>query len=210
MLRKFKFIVSVIMIFMAGTFVSQGQTPEQVTRNFLDRFSSYPLQFSYKLTMAATDDTVMEFGEVVVYKNQFCLTNGSFEVRSDGENVWNVNEDSQEVVIQPADNLDANPILMIRSLDEHFRQLSVSYTSKGGDKVVMATFAAEKAYMGISNIILYINDAKLVAVDFKTKDGISLNVDIPSFTYLNERPSSTKFTYSDSSFGSSWVVTDLR
>jgi hypothetical protein len=210
MSAKCKYMISAIIVFMAGIFVSVAQTPAEQTKIFLDRFSTHPLQFSYRLTILAADKTITESGEVVVCEDSYCLTNGGFESRSDGESVWNVNEDSQEVIIQPATDVDANPILMIRSLEEHFKQVSTTYSAKDGGKVVMAAFAAEKGYMGISDVVLYISDNKLVAADFKTKDGISLNVDIPSFTYLDELPSSSKFSYSKKNFDSSWVVTDLR
>ena len=163
--------------------VSLGSHAQNIP--LLDRVPGHRVVFDYTYSLEQKNVPMREVtsGQVVVEDNCFSLSGLGLEIRSDGENRWSVDREAKEVVIETVDDDDlvTNPALFISSYLKIRDRLKVNASSSDSLDVTLTLDDDTKARFVLKGIV-----------------------------FLEPTGEKKDFTFDGKSFGSDYLITDLR
>ena len=182
-----------------------------------DDFSSklITLKFSYVIEMATSDMTGE--GTVSFQDSQYRLSANGLEVYCDGKDIWMVDSNAKEVIVEPvtedASAFMQNPAMLFTGLKDNFEVVKVSeggHVREPGVKDVVFTLRPT-VECGIEECAIQIrkNGDLYYGTFIMSDDQVDIvRVLVNSITRSEKR--SMEYFRPDQSFDSSWIVTDLR
>lgn len=177
---------------------------------FRNHLLSSRAEFSYDFTVHGKTK-VIGSGKAVLQNDCFLVKGNGLEIYCDGKEVWTVDRGNEEVMVESLNigssaDIYANPALFIRFLTDAF---DVKTSSSSGSSVQYTLVPKGKSDMAELSVSISPNGSSLRKASVKMKDGTATDFAIPSFKFVSAGPAA-EFHVSESDFGRSYVITDLR
>jgi len=198
------------LVLLPGLLASAQQ--KDVLKTFTSKADTQKASFTYKFTAGSS---MSGSGSVVLQGNCFKLSAGSVEMTCNGKDLWTVDKEAEEAIIEPVDTPETagafNPALLITALDQAFSIKGQNTTTVGGKKAIRYILVPKQKGSDLTELVAVIAEdaSALYSLKCTIKDGTVTNFTIPSFTF-GPKSDISEFTVSDSAFGKNYIVTDLR
>ncbi|MBQ6688212.1 MAG: outer membrane lipoprotein carrier protein LolA [Bacteroidales bacterium] len=170
--------------------------------------SHVELVYSYSFRMSGVNNVGQ--GILSAQDDLWHVDGNGIQMWCDGSSMWVVDPSLKEVVIEPAvleaDYL-SNPALLFTRMDDCFN-VRMARSSADGDTMLYVLEPKHSGDIDYCNIEVFKDDASIKSATFAMTDGNLLNIEVSSMTFSPKRPH-TSFR-PQTSFDSSWIVTDLR
>lgn len=189
-----------------------GAQQKSALSTFTEKVAVNKAAFTYKFSAG---QAMNGSGSASVFGDCFSIRMGAFEMTCNGTTMWTVDRNSEEVIIEPVDSPEAagafNPALLIGSIGDAFNVKSEAPTTVNGKKAIRYTLVPKVSSIDIKELVITIAEdaSAMYSLKATVKDGTVTNITIPSFSF-GPKADASEFTVKDSSFGSSYVITDLR
>ena len=215
MLRMLKMTLTAILMLLPFVAVAQyiGYA-QSLSRRFSDAERGSCVTFSYSFTMRG-NAPVRGDGTAVLQGNMFIVKGNGMEIWCDGKSRWTADRTAKELIVEDVDGLasiEANPALLISSLESSFRptETAVESVSGSGKKLHKVSYVPSVKGTGVTALHVWFSDAAKplivkLSASLGKKGVVDLKISSMSFGQLRAA-SSFVFGGSDSS----WVITDLR
>lgn len=215
MLRMLKITLTAILMLLPFVAVAQDiGAAQSLSRRFSDAEKGSCVTFSYSFTVRGNAPVRGE-GTAVLQGNMFIVKGNGMEIWCDGKSRWTADRAAKELIVEDVDGLasiEANPALLISSLESSFRptETAVESVSGSGKKLHKVSYVPSVKGTGVTSLDVWFTDAakplivKLSA--FLGKKGV-VDLKISSMSFGPLRAASS-FVFGGSD--SSWVITDLR
>lgn len=215
MLRMLKITLTAILMLLPFVAVAQDiWAAQSLSRRFSDAEKGSCVTFSYSFTVRGNAPVRGE-GTAVLQGNMFIVKGNGMEIWCDGKSRWTADRAAKELIVEDVDGLasiEANPALLISSLESSFRptETAVESVSGSGKKLHKVSYVPSVKGTGVTSLDVWFTDAakplivKLSA--FLGKKGV-VDLKISSMSFGPLRAASS-FVFGGSD--SSWVITDLR
>ena len=209
MLRFFAFLVCLSVSLPA--FSDDGvleSLSERISASLVD------FDFSYTVSKTGSPDVTGE-GSMRMQDDDYVLMQGSLEIRCHGGEIWTVDRDAMEVVIEsgenPSSGFIANPSVFLKSFADIFECVSSGKGTFAGSACLCFGLKPKAEDSGMDSVDLYISPdgQSVTGMVMKLTDGTSVRFVISNFR-LSGKTDPSSFTTDLSSFGSDYIVTDLR
>lgn len=215
MLRMLKMTLTAILMLLPFVAVAQDiGAAQSLSRRFSDAERGSCVTFSYSF-MVRGNAPVRGEGTAVLQGNMFIVKGNGMEIWCDGKSRWTADRTAKELIVEDVDGLasiEANPALLISSLESSFRptEIAVESVSGSGKKLHKVSYVPSVKGTGVTSLDVWFTDAaKPLIVKLSASLGkkgiVDLKISSMSFGPLRAA-SSFVFGGSDSS----WVITDLR
>lgn len=215
MLRMLKMTLTAILMLLPFVVVAQDiGSAQSLSRRFSDAEKGSCVTFSYSFTMRGNAPVRGE-GTAILQGNMFIVKGNGMEIWCDGKSRWTADRAAKELIVEDVDGLasiDANPALLISSLESSFRptETAVESVSGSGKKLHKVSYVPSVKGTGVTSLDVWFTDAAKplivkLSASLGKKGVVDLKISSMSFGPLREA-SSFVFGGSDSS----WVITDLR
>lgn len=169
-------------VLLAGTLIYAQNSDSQAA--LLERMRTQTCEFSIEYTVTGQGDIdIMGEGSLTLQGDSYIFNTGGLETRSDGSSVWITDLSAKEVIIESS------------SVD------GLSYLDPA--------YIFQNVISDPESSVLEFNAGELKGVDIKEMDGMHLHITVHSYKFIQALPESS-FSFPESHFDSSWVVTDLR
>lgn len=209
MLRFFAFLVCLSVSLPA--FSDDGvleSLSERIAASLVD------FDFSYTISKTGSPDVTGE-GSMRMQDDDYVLMQGSLEIRCHGGEIWTVDRDAMEVVIEsgenPSSGFIANPSVFLKSFADIFECVSSGKGTFAGSACLCFGLKPKAEDSGMDSVDLYISPdgQSVTGMVMKLTDGTSVRFVISNFR-LSGKTDPSSFSTDLSSFGSDYIVTDLR
>lgn len=215
MLRTLKMTLTAILMLLPFVAVAQDiGSAQSLSRRFSDAEKGSCITFSYSFTMRGNAPVRGE-GTAVLQGNMFIVKGNGMEIWCDGKSRWTADRAAKELIVEDVDGLasiEANPALLISSLESSFRptETAVESVSGSGKKLHKVSYVPSVKGTGVTSLDVWFTDAAKplivkLSASLGKKGVVDLKISSMSFGQLRAA-SSFVFGGSDSS----WVITDLR
>ena len=170
--------------------------------------------FSYTVSKTGSPDVTGE-GSMRMQDDDYVLMQGSLEIRCHGGEIWTVDRDAMEVVIEsgenPSSGFIANPSVFLKSFADIFECVSSGKGTFAGSACLCFGLKPKAEDSGMDSVDLYISPdgQSVTGMVMKLTDGTSVRFVISNFR-LSGKTDPSSFSTDLSSFGSDYIVTDLR
>ena len=170
--------------------------------------------FSYTVSKTGSPDVTGE-GSMRMQDDDYVLMQGSLEIRCHGGEIWTVDRDAMEVVIEsgenPSSGFIANPSVFLKSFADIFECVSSGDAEFAGKACLVFRLKPKAEDSGMDSVDLYISPdgQSVTGMVMKLTDGTSVRFVISDFT-LSGKTSPAEFATDLSSFTGDYIVTDLR
>lgn len=215
MLRMLKMTLTAILMLLPFVAVAQDiASAQSLSRRFSDAEKGSCVTFSYSFTVRGNAPVHGE-GTAVLQGNMFIVKGNGMEIWCDGKSRWTADRTAKELIVEEVDGLasiEANPALLISSLESSFRptETAVESVSGSGKKLHKVSYVPSVKGTGVTSLDVWFTDAAKplivkLSASLGKKGVVDLKISSMSFGPLRAA-SSFEFGGSDSS----WVITDLR
>ncbi len=215
MLRTLKMTLTAILLLLSFVAVAQDiGAAQSLSRRFSDAERGSCVTFSYSFTVRGNAPVRGE-GMAVLQGNMFIVKGNGMEIWCDGKSRWTADRTAKELIVEDVDGLasiEANPALLISSLESSFRptETAVESVSGSGKKLHKVSYVPSVKGTGVTSLDVWFTDAAKplivkLSASLGKKGVVDLKISSMSFGPLRAA-SSFVFGGSDSS----WVITDLR
>jgi len=199
----------------AGLALLLGVTAGAQQKDVLSAFSQKAQDNKIDFTYNYVSGSLRGSGNASVQKDCFLLVVSDFEMYCDGREMWTVNRESQEAMVEPVDSPETagavNPALIIANLDKAFDVKSYSSTTYSGHSAVKYVLVPKTKSVDITELtaVIAADASRLYSVKAKVKDGTVTDFTFPSFS-ISSAADVSAYRLTESSFPNSYIITDLR
>lgn len=215
MLRMLKMTLTAILMLLPFVAVAQDiASAQSLSCRFSDAEKGSCVTFSYSFTVRGNAPVRGE-GTAVLQGNMFIVKGNGMEIWCDGKSRWTADRTAKELIVEDVDgqaSIEANPALLISSLESSFRptETAVESVSGSGKKLHKVSYVPSVKGTGVTALDVWFTDAAKplivkLSASLGKKGVVDLKISSMSFGPLRAA-SSFVFGGSDSS----WVITDLR
>lgn len=215
MLRTLKMTLTAILLLLSFVAVAQDiGAAQSLSRRFSDAERGSCVTFSYSFTVRGNAPVRGE-GTAVLQGNMFIVKGNGMEIWCDGKSRWTADRTAKELIVEDVDGLasiEANPALLISSLESSFRptETAVESVSGSGKKLHKVSYVPSVKGTGVTALDVWFTDAAKplivkLSASLGKKGVVDLKISSMSFGPLR---AASCFVFSGSD--SSWVITDLR
>lgn len=215
MLRTLKMTLTAILMLLPFVAVAQDiASAQSLSCRFSDAEKGSCVTFSYSFTVRGNAPVRGE-GTAVLQGNMFIVKGNGMEIWCDGKSRWTADRTAKELIVEDVDgqaSIEANPALLISSLESSFRptETAVESVSGSGKKLHKVSYVPSVKGTGVTALDVWFTDAAKplivkLSASLGKKSVVDLKISSMSFGPLRAA-SSFVFGGSDSS----WVITDLR
>lgn len=215
MLRTLKMTLTAILLLLSFVAVAQDiGAAQSLSRRFSDAERGSCVTFSYSFTVRGNAPVRGE-GTAVLQGNMFIVKGNGMEIWCDGKSRWTADRTAKELIVEDVDGLasiEANPALLISSLESSFRptETAVESVSGSGKKLHKVSYVPSVKGTGVTALDVWFTDAAKplivkLSASLGKKGVVDLKISSMSFGPLR---AASSFVFSGSD--SSWVITDLR
>lgn len=207
-------LTAILMLLPFVTVAQDIGSAQSLSRRFSDAEKGSCVTFSYSFTMRGNAPVRGE-GTAVLQGNMFIVKGNGMEIWCDGKSRWTADRTAKELIVEDVDGLasiEANPALLISSLESSFRptETAVESVSGSGKKLHKVSYVPSVKGTGVTSLDVWFTDAAKplivkLSASLGKKGVVDLKISSMSFGPLRAA-SSFVFGGSDSS----WVITDLR
>ena len=209
MLRMLKMTLPAILMLLPFVAVAQDiASAQSLSRRFSDAEKGSCVTFSYSFTVRGNAPVRGE-GTAVLQGNMFIVKGNGMEIWCDGKSRWTADRTAKELIVEDVDgqaSIEANPALLISSLESSFRPTETAVESVSGKKLHKVSYVP--SVKGTLDV-WFTDAAKPLIVKLSASLGkkgvVDLKISSMSFGPLR---AASSFVFSGSD--SSWVITDLR
>ena len=209
MLRFFAFLVCLSVSLPAFSDNGVLETlSERISASLAD------FDFSYTVSKTGSPDVTGE-GSMRMQDDDYVIVQGTLEVRCHDGEIWTVDRDAMEVVIEsgenPSSGFIANPSVFLKSFADIFECVSSGKGTFAGSACLCFGLKPKAEDSGMDSVDLYISPdgQSVTGMVMKLTDGTSARFVISNFR-LSGKTDPSSFSTDLSSFGSDYIVTDLR
>lgn len=215
MLRTLKMTLTAILLLLSFVAVAQDiGAAQSLSRRFSDAERGSCVTFSYSFTVRGNAPVRGE-GTAVLQGNMFIVKGNGMEIWCDGKSRWTADRTAKELIVEDVDGLasiEANPALLISSLESSFRptETAVESVSGSGKKLHKVSYVPSVKGTGVTSLDVWFTDAAKplivkLSASLGKKGVVDLKISSMSFGPLR---AALSFVFGGSD--SSWVITDLR
>lgn len=215
MLRMLKMTLTAILMLLPFVTVAQDiGAAQSLSRRFSDAERGSCVTFSYSFTVRGNAPVRGE-GTAVLQGNMFIVKGNGMEIWCDGKSRWTADRTAKELIVEDVDGLasiEANPALLISSLESSFRptETAVESVSGSGKKLHKVSYVPSVKGTGVTSLDVWFTDAAKplivkLSASLGKKGVVDLKISSMSFGPLR---AALSFVFGGSD--SSWVITDLR
>ena len=215
MLRMLKMTLTAILLLLSFVAVAQDiGAAQSLSRRFSDAERGSCVTFSYSFTVRGNAPVRGE-GTAVLQGNMFIVKGNGMEIWCDGKSRWTADRTAKELIVEDVDGLasiEANPALLISSLESSFRptETAVESVSGSGKKLHKVSYVPSVKGTGVTSLDVWFTDAAKplivkLSASLGKKGVVDLKISSMSFGPLR---AALSFVFGGSD--SSWVITDLR
>lgn len=188
---------------------ASGDSP---LKSLSDALADSSLSFTYSYEARKGKTYFTGSGSACIQGDAYMLCTDGVEVICDGKNLWSVDENTKEAVIETVLQGEyaykSNPVLLIRDANLLFRQVSSSEVAFKGERVL--EIGLEPVLdTGLLDVCLYFKDNVICGASATAGDGTETVLVIKGFRY-GQKKDLSYFVFDDKSLDSSWIITDLR
>lgn len=213
MWRMLKMTLTAILMLLPFVAVAQDiASAQSLSRRFSDAEKGSCVTFSYSFTMRGNAPVHGE-GTAVLQGNMFIVKGNGMEIWCDGKSRWTADRTAKELIVEDVDgqaSIEANPALLISSLESSFRPTETAAESVSGKKLHKVSYVPSVKGTGVTALDVWFTDAAKplivkLSASLEKKGVVDLKISSMSFGPLR---AASSFVFSGSD--SSWVITDLR
>lgn len=204
-----KFLLPAALLLLPG-FMADAQVKGPLAI-FTEKVRTSRINFTYSYTASSLRGS----GKASVQKDCFLLTMGNFEIFCDGKQMWTVDRENREAVVETVDSPDVagslNPALLVAHLDKAFTVKSstpLTYKGVAAEKYVLLPSSAPADLVELT-VTVAADGTAILAARAKVKDGTVTDFTFPSFK-ISGVSDISDFRLSESSFPGDYIITDLR
>ncbi len=209
-MRRYKVYILLAFLLLSCAGKSAAQTDGLLDRLY-GRFASSCIELEYTYVTRMSGVKLEGSGNLHVQGDMWYNAGNGIEIWCDGSTVWTVDPVSEEVIIEPVSEDDAegllNPAFLFVRMNEHF---NVSRKLGGSDGRTVIYVLEPKEDMDIEyfNVELASSDASIRSGLMAMEDGNEVKISVSSMKEAEKKPAT--FFRPSQTFGDSWIVTDLR
>lgn len=194
-------------------FLGLGAWGQNVVTDFTATLSGHCATFGYSYSMSG-QLPLSGSGEVRLQDDSFTMKGDGLEIYCDGATRWTVDTEAEECYIESVDpdilDVEANPALLVGSVDKAFNFKKSSSATFNGQKVTEALLMPSDKTGNISEVSLFITSARKPAGGIiKLVDGTLITIVIKDFT-LGEAAENKSFGLDTGKLTKNYIITDLR
>lgn len=201
------FSAAALMLFSLGAVAQNTALLDQMCENT----ASSCIEISYSYSTEISGVNTLGGGIVKVQGRMWHMEGNGIEMWCDSTTVWIVDEESKEVVIEPATDEASgetvNPAVLFVRLKELF-DVQSARTTADGRAVLYILSAKRKSAIEYCNVEILKENATIRSGAFLLADGSKVKVDVGAMTTSPECSPQSFRPQID--FDTSWIVTDLR
>ena len=208
MLRMLKMTLTAILMLLPFVAVAQDiGAAQSLSRRFSDAEKGSCITFSYSFAPVRGE------GTAVLQGNMFIVKGNGMEIWCDGKSRWTADRAAKELIVEDVDGLasiEANPALLISSLESSFRPTETAVESVSGKKLHKVSYVPSVKGTGVTALDVWFADAAKplivkLSASLGKKGVVDLKISSMSFGPLR---AASSFVFGG--LDSSWVITDLR
>ena len=203
-----QFLLSAALLLLPG--IPAAAQAKGALAAFTEKVKSSRIDFTYSYTASSLKGS----GKASVQKDCFLLTMGDFEIYCDGKQMWTVNRESCEAVVETVDSPEIagtlNPALLVGHLDKAFTvksSTSLTYKAAAAEKYILVPNSPSELVE--LTVTVAADGSRLLRASAKVKDGTVTDFTFPSFR-ISLMSDISDFRLSESSFPKDYIITDLR
>ena len=204
-----KRLAALLSVLLLGL-VARGQN---VITDFTATLPGHCATFGYSYSMSG-QFPLSGSGEVRLQNDSFTMKGDGLEIYCDGATRWTVDTEAEECYIESVDkdilDVEANPALLVGSVDKAFKYKKSSSATFNGQKVTEALLIPTDKTGNISEVSLFItSDKKPVGGLLSLDDGTVITIIIKDFA-LGAAADNRSFGLDTKKLTKNYIITDLR
>jgi len=202
-----------LIIVLASLAFAAAAAGQDMLSSISSALSSSRVDFDYSYTVKSSVD-IKGSGHVSLQGDAFRMTGDGLEVVCDGKVRWTVDKAAKECYIEAVDggaaDYEANPALMIASLDKAFNLKGSRSASFRGRSVTALDMTPKDAGSAFTAVTLYLSGTTPAGAEITVQDGTKTEFVISGYKMAAPVDTKPAYTFDTGSLDSGYMVTDLR
>lgn len=200
-------------LLLAATALCTDASGQNIVTEYASSIKGKCITFRYSYSVSG-QVPLNGSGDLKFQDDSFVMKGDGLEIFCNGSDRWTVDVPAEECYIESVDqgtlDVEANPALLVSSVEKAFNFQKTKSSTFNGKKVTEAVLTPVSKDANIKEVSFFLNQSKIpVGAIISAMDGTSIAIIIDDYS-SGAAAGKEEFTLDTSKLGKDFIITDLR